>query len=646
MAKKPDQKKLPILMNRIEAAENYRDRNYREKWTSWYKLWRNHTEQLKGKDGKPVTDRSNISVPYAFTMVETVLPRLVMTLFAGRPYVTVKGVPFSLAEYRSVPEGGVKPWEANAKKMQQLLDYQQNTVFNLKSKFHTGLKILCLYGTTVAYTGWRLSERNIIRKELLPVADEDDKPLTNDDGTPVMDWQPVQISKKEYDDPDVAFLDLGHFYVDSNASDIDDARYAGHIEYLTKPQLQILEEQGLIQVDWKKVASTTKAGAIDESRNYRMSAVGIPGDPEVDESKNMELYEVHHYWEDDRWAVIINRSYLARDSENPYYHKKKPYDKAVYTEVPKEFYGMGLMEVSEDLQIELNTERNQRIDYRSYSMRRMFSVNRDADINPNELVYRQGGVVHRDKPEDVILLDTKDNNVAASFGEEDRTKQDMKDSTGAQDVVIGTSGGDRSATETMTKDNNASIRFKLIVSEIETDLLVAISRKMMQLNQQFIEDIRLLPLFEDKEWPEITPEDIQGEFHLIAAGSSTEPLANKEAFKQRMVELYGMVVNDPFMQQYPDKRRNLLKKVFEAFDIHDTSELLPTDEELSGMMQEQMFAQLMASLPPEISQLIMQYVNQGDSQPAPSPQQPGSASTSNEGRSNTASMRERGLVAR
>lgn len=618
-------------MNRIESSENWRDRNYRDKWTNYYKMWRNHVDPLRDSSGKIIRDRSNISVPYAFTMLETVLPRLVVTLLAARPYVTLKGIPFSLDEYRKVPPNGVRPWDSNAQKMMRLLDYQQNTSIDFQDLFYTGMKVLALYGTAVSYTGWKLSEREIIRKELLSVTNEDGTPMMEDNGsTSVMDWQAIKTVKKEYDDPEAKFLDLGLFFVDTNAEGIDDARYAGHVEYMSKPQLMDLENQGLIIVDWSKVP---KNSVENKARNYRMNSVGIPTNVSMnDDADDMDLYEVHHYWEDDRYVLIINRGYVARDSDNPFWHKKKPYDKDVYTKVPHEFYGMGIMEVSEDLQLELNAERNQRIDYRSYSMRRMFSVNGNANINPAELVWRQGGVVHRDDVNDVVLLDANDSGVGASFSEEGTTKQDMRDATGAQEVVIGTSGSSQTATETMTKDNNASLRFKLIISSVEKTLLVSISRKMVQMNQQFIGDIRLLPLFdkEDQEWPEIKPEDIQGEFHIIAAGSSVEPLANKEAFKQRMVELYGIVSQDPFMQQYPMKRRNLLKKVFESFNITDTDELLPTDEDLSGVMEQQMFQKVVSLLPPEVQQSLSQQMQPQQSAPQPqqSPQIGNGANTS------------------
>lgn len=644
-----DRKKVRKYMDRIEAAEKWRDANYRDKWTRWYKMWRNIAPQLVDKDGKPVTDRSNLSIPYPFVMLETILPRLVETLFAGRPYVTVKGVPTRDEIAGLMDPSGMslpnteRPWVAAADKMQTLLDYQMNTPMDMQDLFHTGLKIMGLYGTTVAYTGWCFKERTVIRKELVQQTDDEDQPLYDDDGiTPIKDYEPVEVSVKEYDDPEVKFLDLGLFFVDPNAEDVDDARFAGHVEYLSKEQLDDLAaNDDDIKLDWKRIP---KNPATNEARNYRMSAVGIPNQDDVsmDQSGDLDLFEVHKYFEDDRHVIIINRLYLAKDAPNPFFHKRKPYDRDVYSEDPKNFYGIGLMEMLEDLHSELNTERNQRIDYRSMSMRRMFKVNRNGNINRGQLVWKHGGIIEVDDKDDVDTFDAPDAALAGSFNQETIIKEDMKQATGAHDVVMGTSSGGETATTTMSKDNNASMRFKLIISSVEKRLLVRIARKMMQLNQQFIEDIRLLPLFDkdETEWPQIAPEDIQGEFHLTAAGSSVEPMANKEAFKQRMVELYGVVGADPFMQQFPIKRRNLLKKLLESFDIQDTDDILPTDDELNGVMEQQMLQNLMARMPPEAQQLLQLYMQGG--QPAVSPPAEPAALPPGGG-ANTAMMQEGGM---
>jgi hypothetical protein len=657
---KVSQKNLAKYKNRIEYAEQKRDAAWRDRWLRYYKKYRNVVDQIiDPKTGKVRTDRSNISIPYAFTMVETVLPRLVETLFAGRPYVTMKGLPPGTSgmppdELVTMLQTKEKPWDKAAKMMETLIDYQQNVPMDIQDVFAGGLKDMCIYGTTVAYTGWKYAERDVIRRVKKPVMsgiiDPEsgaELPLLDDDGlTPIMDFQEETISVKEYDDPEVEFLDLGNFFVDPNAPDIEPARYCGHDCWKSKAELQEMERQGLISVDWKKLA---KESQVDEARNLRQTAIGMPstGDQETFLPED-DLYRVTYYWEDDLRVIILNRCQIVAEGSNPYWHKKKPYVKDVYCRIRGEFYGIGIMEATEDLQDELNVERNQRIDYRSMSMRRMWMMRRGANIDKNQLTWRQNGIVEVEKLDgDLKALEAPDGALGASFNQEQVIKQDIRDAVGAHDIVMGTGSGG-TATETMAKDNNASIRFKMLISSVEKRLLLGVTRFMVQMNQQFIEDVRVLPLFDkdEAEWPIITPEEIQGEFHLIPAGSSVEPMANKEAFKQRMVELYGLAANDPLLQQFPIKRRNLLKKVFEAFDLTDMDELLPTDAELGGQLQQQAIQQFITSMPPPLQQAIAAAMH-GGGQPAASGLPPGVGgpivAMPNRGAANTAPMQEMGL---
>lgn len=607
MAKKDPNKNLNKYLTRIEAAEKHRDNSFKELWSRCYKRWRNYVDQLVDPDtGKVVKDRSNISIPYTFVQVETILPRLVETLFAARPYVAVRDrEPSDLA---------------NAKNMEVLLDWQMNERFDIRDLFLVGLKETCIYGTGIAYTGWKWEQRKVIKRQLMPVTQLD--PYTGEDvpvydemtGEEVTDWQPVRINEIEYDDPELKFIDLGLFYVDPNAEDIDDARYCGHDEWQTKEQLQKMVDLGIYKINWKKVPRDKSR---NEARDYRMSQVGLPStDDQIEESDDDALIRVTHYWEDDKHVVVLNRGYIAADGENPFWHKRKPYRKGVYTIVPHEFYGMGIVELLEDLQDELNTERNMRIDFRAFILRRMFKVRRGSNVSKKQLKWKQGGIVEVDEMDDIQEFGVSD--VAGSaFVEETTIKQDMRDCAGAHDVVMGTSQNRETATTTMTKDNNASIRFKMVISSLEKKLLVGVSRLMMQMNQQYVDMpkwIRVAGEDGTNVPVQITPEDIQGEFDLIAAGSSVEPLANKEAFKQRMIELYNVAGQDPVYQMFPEKRIKLLKKVFESFDIKDSEHLLPTDEEFQQALLRTM-------------------------QPPP----PGGGEIPMEGQANIASMEEQGL---
>lgn len=567
--KDKSQDNLNKYVNRIRTAESNRDGNYKELWSRCYKRYRNFVEQMKDKD------RSNISIPYTFTQVETVIPRLVESLFAARPYVAFTGRKTG--------------YDTNAKKMETLIDWQMNERFDIQDKFHTGLKTMVMFGTTVAYSGWKYSERNIIKKKEVPVTvtDEDGsvKPVLDEYGQPITTLKGMPHVEVDYDDPDIQFIDLGLFFVDPNAENIDDARYCGHTCFESKEFLKSMEKMGIWEIDWRKVENSNMK---NEARNYRMSQVGLTNNTETSDSDD-GLYRVDYYWEDDKYVVLINLSHVAKETENLYWHKRKPYVKDVYTRVPFEFYGMGLIETIEDLQDELNSERNMRIDYRKFAMRRMWKVKRSSNINKNQLVWKQGGIIDVEEMDDIQEIRV-DQSVGSSYTEEGTIKRDMQDASGVQDVVMGTSGSSETATTTMSKDSNASSRFKLVISSNEKRLLVGIARLMSMMNQQLINDERMLKVTGESAFTSILPEDIQGEFDLIAAGANVEPLANKEAHKQRLVELYGLAVNDPTLQQFPMSKMKLLKKVIEAFNIKDVDDILPSEEEINALVEAQFAA--------------------------------------------------------
>jgi hypothetical protein len=578
----PKAKPIERYLRRIEAAEKQREQ-YEEIWVNAYKRWRSHIEDIiDPTTGKVDTSRSNIFIPYTFLQVETIVPRLVETLFASRPYVSVIG---------RTPND-----QQSAKPNEVLLDWQMNERMSFRRLFHKGLKGLAIYGTAVTYTGWKWEQQQRIKKEMMPVTVPEGQALPAGQELPVETLQPVKTEEVVYDDPEVQFIDLGAFYVDPAAEDIESARYCGHAEYLTKEQIQQRVESGLFKkVDFKRVKPINP----DKShKNDRLSEVGLPTVDEQDDENG--FYEVMHYWEDSKHAVIINRTELVQDGDNPFWHGKKPYSRGVYCLVPGEFYGMGIPEVLGDLQDELNTERNMRIDYRAFLLRRMFKVRRGADINKKQLKWRQGGILEVDAMDDVMEMGLGDNS-GNSFNEESTIKADMQDTTGGHDVVMGTSSSKETATGTMTKDNNAAMRFKLVISSIENDLLVPVARMMLQLNHQYLSDEKMIRVAEqgDDQFAAISEADIQGEFDLIAAGSSVEPQANKEAHKQRMIELYGMLKGEPMLTQFPDKRRNLLKALLGAFDFKNVDDLIPSDQELQMPMQPQLPQAPPGAPPPE-----------------------------------------------
>jgi hypothetical protein len=97
---------------------------------------------------------------------------------------------------------------------------------------------------------------------------------------------------------------------------------------------------------------------------------------------------------------------------------------ARYIPVQHELYGIGIPEVSESLQEELNAVRNQRMDNVNLIINRMFIANKYADIDFDQLVSYPGNIILTNDVTAVQPLDTRDITKSA-YMEEEIIKRDI-----------------------------------------------------------------------------------------------------------------------------------------------------------------------------------------------------------------------------
>lgn len=558
MTEKP--KDYSSIISRIDEAEKWRDSNFRDRWKKFYQMYRSIP-------GQRDAGQSNIFVPYVFMIVEVVKARLAESLFAARPYLSV------------LPRNDED--KEKAEKTGTLLDWQLNERMEIATLFREQLlQSLCCFGTAVSYTGWLKKTRKIKKNAVIrvPLTDQYGQPMITADGQIATIEQNTVIDKEitVYDDPICQIVDIFDFFVDPNANDIEDARFCGHREYQSKEQLENMVKNGKYKIDWKKVDESTN---VEDGRKQRLDVAGVTlsTEMEADTGKNNNgLYLVHHYWEDNRHIVFINQTYCALDEENPFWHGMKPYHKDCYTPLPNEFYGIGIPESIEYLQLELNTTRNQRIDYNSMALRRMWKLRKGCGLTPKDMIWRQNGVLAVENMDDIQEIQVADI-PATAFANESVIKQDMRDATGCHDIIMGLSEADETATTTMTKDNNASVRFKDVVSSICSNLIVKIGEMCVSLDQQFLTEDRRVRLMNDAadQVFTISPYEIDGEYDLIYVGSAVEPMANKELIKQHAIEAYNIVAGNPLYEGQPEPQIKVLESVFKSLEMENISELLP-----------------------------------------------------------------------
>lgn len=545
---KLDKKEEQRILKRIEEAEQWRDREYGELWRDCFRRYRSRPEGPR--------EGSNIFVPYTFMQTEVIKARLEESLFAQRPYVS------------ALPrEGGDTE---RAEKMQLLLDWQLNERMDLPRLLSDSIAAsVIIYGTGIAYTGWQVRTRKVRRGGWgqTPLLDKDGSPLSDDEGRPLTGktressdaWETV------YDDPVVAGISLHDFFTDATADTVEKARFCGHREYVTRAMLEDMERQGKYSIDWDELKP------LEEKRE----------DDSFEPEENMGLYLLHHYWEDERHLVFLNRQQCVCEEENPFWHGMKPYDKCCYAPIPGEFYGMGVPELLAGLQDELNTARNQRIDYNSLSLRRMWKLRKGCGLTGRDLIWRQNGVLQVENMDDVQEINVQPL-PGDAFAHESGVKQDMQDATGCYDILMGVSYVNETATTTMTRDNNASLRFKTVVRAIIKDLLLPIAHKCLALDQQFLDEERALRLAGRPmdELFRVSPEELTGDYDVIYCGTATESMANRELNKERVLQAYSLALNDPAYQRDDEARLKLFRKALLALGLTDAEELLPKAQSL------------------------------------------------------------------
>jgi len=197
-------------------------------------------------------------------------------------------------------------------------------------------------------------------------------------------------------------------------------------------------------------------------------------------------------------------------------------------------------------------------------------------LTARDLIWRQNGVLQVENMDDVQEINIQ-GLPGDAFANENSIKRDMQDTTGCHDVIMGASYSQETATTTVTRDNNASLRFKTVMNALVKDILLPVARKFVALDKQFLTEQRAMRLLntEARDLFQVESEDIAGEYDVIYCGSAIQSEARKEQNKEKALQAYSLALADPAYQQDDHARLELFRRVLETLDIKDAERLLP-----------------------------------------------------------------------
>ena len=487
------------------------------KFNEWYRIYRG----IRDDSRQNYAGRANLFIPYVFSVIETIIPRLVGN------NIKVEAIPREPNDLKK------------AKVNNALMDYQWDKM-NMRAKLKSWLRQAMSYGYGMMKLTW-------------------------------------QFKEGEMDMPNAEMIDLFDVFYDPNGTTVDNCRYIIH---RAERSLEELKKNPNYTVP-KDLDVTVQQ---DEYKVQRDAILGLTK-PKDKDSKKIEVLEYWGLYdlgegEEECLIVVANKNILLRAEPNPYQHKRKPFIKLMDIEDISSFAGIGEIEQLASLQYELNDIRNQRMDNVTLILNRMWKVNKNAGVDESDLVSQAGQVIHCDDMNGIEPLETQDV-TGSSYNEETLVKSDMQLISGVNDYTRGGGGGtgkgeagttNETATGIMLLQEAAASRFKYKLDNLE-DSLKEFGEQLLGLNQQFVDKATKIRIVGEglSKWIDVEPEEMQGDFDLEVDAASDQPM-NKSIRRAEARELLQAVI--PFAQLGIDIKY-FITYLLETYDLTDVEKAFP-----------------------------------------------------------------------
>lgn len=411
---------------------------------------------------------------------------------------------------------------------------------------------------------------------------------------------------KTYSGPKLEVVPPDDFLIDPEAKDVDTARFVIHRVKRTISYLRKLERDGVYS-NIDKVVKLSEDGFDAESDNdeatMRAQAAEDYAELNAEEQDGGDTQqvgrrrvEVYEWWGEldvegdgrtEPYLVVMCRDVIIRMERNPYAHGKSPFvDLCPIMDIFR-YEGIGYAELAGPHQEVKTAIVRQILDNVSFTNNQMWEVDEnsgvdtDALINPfpGRVVFtnRLGGV----KPITPAQLD------GSAYNLLEFCQGQLEQLTGVTRYNQGMDAKtlNKTATGISAIMNASNQRKELIARTIAETGLRKLFQKMLQLDQQFVDQNIVVRLF--NEPLEISPDDLAGNFDVsVDIGSSVTD------DNTQVQQLFTVLQQSPFLMQLgimqPNNVFEVCKKILSLWGYKNSELFLsdPKDAEMARQVME------------------------------------------------------------
>ncbi|MDL1985727.1 MAG: hypothetical protein LWX54_16360, partial [Deltaproteobacteria bacterium] len=353
----------------------------RNKWLIMYRLYRGETIAAA-----PYA-RTQLHSPEPYKIVETLHPRIMRALFGNERWFKLYGMH---AEHD-------KPAEA-----QEMMCRDQLRACSHASMAARQIRDGLIYGTAIQKLYWK--------QEVGEMRYRETKRIPNPDipGATVLESSEVKRQEITFDGNHVDNVNIFDFFAPPNASSVDDAEWCADRSSWPDWKVKEMGELG----HWvnleplRSYAGSNDVTFGDEYKERKRYAYGSFDPRGAANSAHIPHYEVIDWW----GPLVIQQSnggyvtrecnvtiiepngpaIVARVTENPFWHRQKPYQAWRPISLEDEFYGIGSLEMITRLSMEKDMKRNLLMAATQLEANPMWLLSDNANVPDGQLLLQPG----------------------------------------------------------------------------------------------------------------------------------------------------------------------------------------------------------------------------------------------------------------
>lgn len=501
-------------------------------------------------------------VPYAFSTIMTILPRLIMT----RPKIQyiMNRVASNITKEDLIEMVG------NTATDMPLTDNDKYLAINrMRDKYGSFMNMISDYQWSKISGNTRLSE--IILNSLIYGT-----------GIAYYFWD------EENDSPNFEPILPFNFYPDPSCTHTRDLKRCFRRIYLNINDTINMFEMGVYTLPDNITVSPQEY--LEGLKTQNQTATDMAGRREEAGTQEPTDIEIIEYYEDDRIVTMIDRKIIVRDVRTSDITgvKSIPFVFSYDYHTPGEFWGLGEVELVEQYVEDATDIRASRKENMLTSMNNSWIVDmtknvymEDLVVAPNQIIRMegQGGVQPLQKP-----YLSKD-----SYMEEDVWRRDIIEMSGQAEYFRGSrpDGGVETATAIMSFADTANARWNHKLINLNEYFMIPLGKKWVEMNKKKLESFSMSTDLKDKQNNYILFEVNNKLLKHIKTDYDIKVIAgnNRSTTKEQLNILLQIIFSSEQLQQKINMDK-FIPSIFEMFDI-PVYDVIYTDEELQQIAQQQ-----------------------------------------------------------